>query len=137
MVVLTESDELTHKETMSDEKEEDFKVIDRRGIAKEPAAEGAGFTMKEKKEETPPPFQIDFSALILSLGTGALIHLGVAPDPVTNQVTINLELAKQNIEILSLLQQKTKGNLTADEAKLLESLLTEVRLRFVEKTTKK
>lgn len=121
---------------MSDEKEE-FKVIDRRGTPKEPSAEGAGFTMKEKKEEPPSSVQIDFSALVLSLGTGALIHLGLAPDPVTNQVVVNLELAKQNIEILSLLQQKTKGNLTPDEGKLLESLLTEIRLRFVEKTSKK
>lgn len=136
MQVLTESTPLLQKEAMSDEKEE-FKVIDRRGTPKEPSAEGAGFTMKEKQEEPQNSVQIDFSALVLSLGTGALIHLGLAPDPVTNQVVVNLELAKQNIEILSLLQQKTKGNLTPDEGKLLESLLTEIRLRFVEKTSKK
>ena len=70
--------------------------------------------------------------LILSLATGALINLGMAPDPVTREDQKNVELARQNIDILSLLEEKTKGNLTEDESKLLENLLAETRLRFVE-----
>ena len=125
---------------MGDEKD-DFKVIDRRGRSTEspkaePAAEaprsGAGFTMKEP---APPP-QVDFATLVLSLATGAMIHLGLTPDPATGKVTKNLELARQNIEILSLLQTKTKGNLTPDEDQLLQNLLAEIRLRFVEASKK-
>ncbi|NBX91872.1 MAG: DUF1844 domain-containing protein [Proteobacteria bacterium] len=76
--------------------------------------------------------QLDFSTLVLSFATSALINLGAAPDPQTGKTHKNLELAKQNIDILSILEAKTKGNLTAEEAKLIENVLSEVRVRFVE-----
>lgn len=120
-------------------KNEDFKVVDKRHSAnpEETSApkEGEGFVMKEGPEaqRTEADSQkIDFSTLCFSLATGALINLGVAPDPVTKKIQKNVELAKQNIEILAMLQAKTKGNLSDEENQLLESLLTEVRLRFVE-----
>lgn len=91
---------------------------------------GDGFTMSESKGEAPS--EIDFSTLIYSFATGALISMGLAPDPQTQKVQKNIPMAKQNIEILAMLQSKTKGNLTPDEAKFLENILTEVRLRFVE-----
>ena len=91
---------------------------------------GEGFTMKDSKQESPA--DIDFSTLIYSFATGALISMGLAPDPQTKKVQKNIPMAKQNIEILVMLQAKTKGNLTEDEAKFLENILTEVRLRFVE-----
>lgn len=93
---------------------------------------GEGFTMDNKKEGAPS--DIDFSTLIYSFATGALISMGLAPDPQTKKVQKNLPMAKQNIEILTMLQTKTKGNLTEDEAKFLENILTEVRLRYVEAT---
>lgn len=122
------------------EKENDkgFRVIDRRGkeeASSEPEkkAEGEGFVMGEKPEEaSPSPGDMDFSTLVFSLATGAFIHLGLSPDPQTQKVEKNLPLAKQNIEILGLLEEKTKGNLSEDEGKLLESLLAETRLRYVE-----
>jgi len=86
--------------------------------------------MKSGKEDGPA--EIDFSTLVYSFATGALISMGLAPDPQTKKVQKNLAMAKQNIEILSMLQLKTKGNLTQDEDKFLENILTEVRLRFVE-----
>lgn len=114
--------------------ETDFKVVDRRHTSteteKETSKKGEGFVMEEKK--SPGPSQVDFSTLVLSLATGALIQLGLTPDPVTKKTQKNMELAKQNIDILSLLHEKTKGNLAPDESKLLDSLLTETRLRFVE-----
>ncbi len=76
--------------------------------------------------------EVDFSTLILSLGTGAMIHLGIVPDPNTKQTSKNLELARQNIDILGVLKEKTKGNLQEHEEKLLDSIITEARLRFVE-----
>jgi len=126
------------------ENEEDFKVVDKRHSAAssdaekptEPVAKkGDGFVMKEGREPTAPD-QIDFSTFIFSLATGALINMGLAPDPATNKKQKNLELARQNIELLALLQQKTKGNLSPDEHQLMESLLTEIRLRFVDASRK-
>jgi hypothetical protein len=115
----------------------DFKVIDRRGSrdgeSKEKEAKGESFTMKDTKEAPPSPTQIDFATLCLSLATGALMNLGVQPDPSSKtKPEKNLALAQQNIEILNLLKEKTKGNLSPDESQLLEHILTEVRLRFVE-----
>ncbi len=77
---------------------------------------------------------VDFSTFIFSLATGALIHLGLAPDPATGKTEINVTLAQQNIDLLQLLKAKTRGNLTEDESKMLESLVSEVQLRFVEVT---
>jgi len=117
-------------------KEEDFKVVDRRssaGAKDDPSAkQGEGFVMHEGQGAEGRPEQLDFSTLIFSFATGALIHMGLAPDPATKKSHKNLELAKQNIEILSILKTKTQGNLTPEEAALLENLLTETRLRFVE-----
>ena len=111
--------------------EQDIKVTDRRFSAQNSDEKtGEGFTMKET--ETQEPHNLDFSTFILSLATGALIQMGLVPDPQTKKTQKNLELAKQNIDLLGLLQSKTKGNLTEDEDKLLESILGEVRLRFVE-----
>lgn len=125
---------------MGDEPE--FKVIDRRGQRaepdlekkKEPAeAKGDGFVMHEAPDEGPlGPQQVDFATLVLSFATSALIQMGAAPDPSTGKTSKDLGLAKQNIDILEILQKKTKGNLTRDEQALLEGVLAEVRLRFVE-----
>jgi hypothetical protein len=77
---------------------------------------------------------IDFATFILSLSHSVLMHLGEAPDPDTNKVEANLALAKQNIDILALLEEKTKGNLTGDEERLLAQVLFDLRMRFVERT---
>lgn len=77
--------------------------------------------------------QIDFATFVLSLSHSALMHLGEAPDPETDKVEQNLPLAKQNIDILGLLEDKTKGNLTGDEERLLAQVLFDLRMRFVER----
>jgi hypothetical protein len=75
---------------------------------------------------------ISFSTFIVSLGTAVLIHLGGAPNPETGQTAKDLPLARQNLDLLSMLRLKTQGNLTAEEEKLFDGLLTDLRLRFVE-----
>lgn len=75
---------------------------------------------------------IDFSTFILSLSHSAVLHLGEAPHPETNQIEQNLTLARQTIDLLGLLEDKTKGNLTGDEERLLTQVLFDLRLRFVE-----
>ena len=76
---------------------------------------------------------LSFTAFVFSLASTAAIHFGDLPDPVTGQPgALNLEGASQMIEILGLLEQKTRGNLTAEERQMLEQVLYELRLRFVE-----
>ncbi len=76
---------------------------------------------------------LTFTAFVLSLASSAAIHFGDLPDPASGGTSEpNLEAASQMIEILSLLEQKTRGNLTAEERQLLEQILYELRMRFVE-----
>ncbi len=76
---------------------------------------------------------LSFTAFVISLASSAAIHFGDLPDPNTGQLAeVNLEGASQMIDILTLLDQKTKGNLTAEERSVLEQVLYELRLRFVE-----
>jgi hypothetical protein len=76
---------------------------------------------------------LTFAAFVLSLASTAAIHFGDLPDPQSGErAEPNLEGAAQMIEILALLDAKTKGNLTAEERQLLEQVLYELRLRFVE-----
>ena len=77
---------------------------------------------------------IDFATFVLSLSHSALMHLGEAPDPETNKVEANLPLAKQNIDLLVLLEEKTKGNLSGDEERLLAQVLFDLRMRYVERS---
>lgn len=80
-----------------------------------------------------PDPQLSFTGFVLSLASTAAIHFGDLPDPSTGQAAApNLEGAAQMIEILALLEQKTKGNLTAEERQVLEQVLYELRMRFVD-----
>ena len=81
---------------------------------------------------------IDFYTFVLSLGSSVLIHLGDAPHPETGKpAELNLALAQQSIEILAMLQQKTRGNLSPEEDKLLDQLLLDLKLRYVEASKRK
>jgi hypothetical protein len=76
---------------------------------------------------------IPFTGFVLSLASSAAIHLGDMPDPISGQTAeVNLEGATQMISILALLEEKTRGNLTAEERQVLEQVLYELRMRFVE-----
>jgi hypothetical protein len=79
-----------------------------------------------------PAPQLSFTAFVLSLASTAAIHFGDLPDPVSGRrAEPNLEGATQMIEILSLLEQKTRGNLTAQERELLGQVLHELRVRYL------
>ena len=76
---------------------------------------------------------ISFAGFVLSLATTAAVHFGDIADPNTgDRQEPDLQAAHQMIELIALLQEKTKGNLTTDEAKLVDDLLYELRLRFVQ-----
>ena len=123
---------------MSDEKKEGFKVTDKRASAQpeqefeaEKKVQGPGWEMREEKPLPPLP-PMDFTTFCLSLASSATIHLGLVPSPETGKAERTLPLAKQTIDILALLEDKTRGNLTAEESKLLATVLYDLRLRFVE-----
>ena len=76
---------------------------------------------------------VSFAHFILSLGTTAAVHFGDLPDPSTGEVgETNLQAAAQMIELIAMLQEKTRGNLEPAESKLLEDLLYDLRMRFVQ-----
>lgn len=85
---------------------------------------------------THPLPKIDLTTFFLSISSAAFMGLGIAPPSLRNQLKeepkVDLELARQNIDLLELMQEKTKGNRTPDEDRLLDQLLFETRLRFVE-----
>jgi hypothetical protein len=84
---------------------------------------------------TEPPPQLSFTGFVLSLASTAAIHFGDMPDPISGETAeTNLEGAAQMIEILSLLEVKTRGNLTAEEREMLNQVLYELRMRFVQAT---
>ncbi len=86
-------------------------------------------------DEKRTPQQIDFTTFCISLGSSAFVHLGEVPHPESQQPAPNLVLAKQTIDILGMLQEKTRNNLTPEEDKLLEHLLMDLRLRYVQKSS--
>ncbi len=77
--------------------------------------------------------KVDFSTFVLSLGTTALYQLGVMPDPATGETApADPLVAQQTIDTLEMIRDKTRGNLDEEERKLIDSLLYELRMRFVE-----
>ena len=84
-----------------------------------------------------PDVPIDFSTFILSLSSSAAVHLGLVPHPEGLSQSKNFPMAKQTIDILSLLQEKTKGNLNGEEERLIEEVLYNLRMAFVRESNKK
>lgn len=77
--------------------------------------------------------QLDFGTFVLSMSSSALVYLGEVPEPESGQIMENVLAAKQTIDILCMLQSKTKGNLTEQEARLLRDMLFELRMKYVQK----
>ncbi len=88
--------------------------------------------MAEPQEALP---EIDFATFVLSLGSSALVHLGEVPDE-SGKSERDLPLAKQTIDLLALLQEKTKGNLDEGETHLLSALLYDLRIKYVDAVKK-
>jgi hypothetical protein len=143
----------------SEEKPRGFTVTDRRsfgdsgepregeGAAAPPGQAAPGQAASEAPAEREPPQApagradrlppVDFPTFVLSLGSSALMHMGEVENPTSGVAEKNLPMAKHSIDILSMLQEKTKGNLSPPEAELLENLLYDLRLQYVEATKKK
>lgn len=84
-----------------------------------------------KPDSSAPLPAISFSTFILSLNSSVLVHLGLLADPSTGQTEKNLPLAQQTIDLLGMLEEKTAGNLAADEAHLLKNILYDLRINYI------
>ncbi|OGP71822.1 MAG: hypothetical protein A2W09_08480 [Deltaproteobacteria bacterium RBG_16_50_11] len=124
-----------------EEQEKGFVVRDKRFSAKK---EEEDVRPKEEAREEEPPAEtskeeplpeINFINFMLSLSTSALIQLGEIQDPMTKETVKNLPLAKQTIDLIGMLTEKTKGNLSPDEERLMEQILYDLRMRYVKAAT--
>jgi len=95
------------------------------------AEEAAGHA--EAEPQVPLP-EITFSSFLFSLSTSAFVHLGAVPDPSTGESRKNLPLAKQTIDLLGLLREKTRNNLNKEEEDLFDHLLYDLRMRYIKET---
>ncbi|MDP3015568.1 MAG: DUF1844 domain-containing protein [Deltaproteobacteria bacterium] len=128
-------------EKRNEEKEKSFVVRDKRFTAQKeeekvsPGNEKMEEPLREEVsgEEVPLP-EINFTSFILSLGTSALIQLGEIEDPFTKKQLKNLPIAKQTIDLIGMLREKTKGNLTSEEGNFLDNVLFDLRMRYVKAT---
>jgi hypothetical protein len=122
-----------------DEKEEKkgYTFADKRGLDKEEPEQsyeikGGPDPVQEERSPDGPMPEIDFATLIMSFASAAMISMGLVPDPVTGKIQKNILIAKQNIDIIHLLKEKTAGNLEQDEEKLMDHILYELRMHYVE-----
>ncbi len=136
-----------------DPKREPIKVTDRRSFtpsgekrspgeegsappdsAQEGAVSGQGFQMRASPDAPhADAHAVDFSSFILSLCSTAFIHLGEIEDPATGTRRVSLEEARQLIDIIDMLRQRTRGNLDPEEQKLIEGALYELRMRYTQR----
>ncbi|GAK54561.1 conserved hypothetical cytosolic protein [Candidatus Moduliflexus flocculans] len=129
---------------MDQDKDQSFRVTDKRSSARQdtdtmPPSPPETETHKSFTQAAEPsmeneamPFpEASFMTLIFSLYTHAQITLGVIPDPMTQQMYKDLEQAKYNIDLLDVLKDKTRGNLTTEEEQTLEQMLYEVRMAYL------
>lgn len=110
------------------EEEEPSTVSEQSGAGEEPTEGEREATADEERVEMPPA---SFISLIVSLATSAVAHLGFLPDPISGETSRRLELARHEIDLLGILKEKTSGNLEKDEERLLEELLSDLRMRYV------
>ena len=133
---------------MKDEQQEEaFKVVDKRRFTESGEAKEAGEEPKQVEQPKASPENssegdipgpegmgdLNFSTFVMSLATQTMVMLGEIPHPETNLITANLDAAKQTIDILAILENKTAGNLDANEEQLLHEILSTLRLAYVKK----
>lgn len=117
-----------HRAFSEDNQKDDAKQEEKMQ-ADEPQAEAADESTEADEQFQLP--QINFSTFIFSLNASAMVHLGIMDDPASGQKVKNLAMAKQTIDILSMLEEKTAGNLSADEDSMLKGILYDLKINYV------
>jgi hypothetical protein len=135
---------------MQDEekKEKSFVVKDRRKFTETGESRGDEISKPEETiteepvkaggdtaEQATMP-EMNFASFIFSLSTSAMYHFGDFPDPVSKKAERNLTAARQTIDIIAMLREKTEGNLDSDEKNLIDTILFELRMRYVKEKDK-
>ncbi len=107
-------------------------------VREEAKAENGSHQRKpdERKGGAVPLPEVDFASFVLTLSSSALFHFGEFADPASGKRERNLDMAKQTIDILGVLRDKTRGNLSKDEEHLMDSLLHDLRIKYVEECKK-
>jgi hypothetical protein len=135
-----------------EQEEQGFRVTDKRGFREDGESQAPKASEKAEQkpaseqppareerppgQEAPPRQPIDFLSYILSYYTQGLVLLGEVPNPYTNKKEEDIEAARPMIEILSMLEQKTKGNLSNEEEQMLGKVLYDLRMMFMAKTNR-
>lgn len=112
--------------TENSEEKQDF-------IMKDGPEGGTGESETGAESRIPLP-EMNFSTFVVSLNASALMHLGLMDDPTQGKKVKNLELGKQTIDILVMLEEKTRGNLSSEEEKLLQNILYDLRINYVKQS---
>lgn len=133
---------------MGDEKDQGFVIRDRRGRGEE--APAAAASPASPAPEPPPAashhadthghaghLPVNFSSFVISMGSSALMLMGEQLDPQQSAMPLNLPQAKEIIDLLSMLEEKTRGNLTPDEQVVMKDMLYALRMKFVSLTSGK
>lgn len=122
------------------EQEQGFVVRDRRGSGGADELPGGSSSKKQPASVPPPqqapsqdapPLPVTFSSFVISLGSSSLMLMGEQLDPQQTPMPVNLPQAKEIIDLLSVLEDKTKGNLTAEEQTVLRDMLYALRMKYV------
>jgi len=113
------------------DKEQPIKEETEKPLDEATAKESESAAAQEQEETDYQLPEINFATFIFSLNHSVLVHLGVMDDPSTGKKARNLPIAKQTIDILGMLEEKTQGNLTEDEAKMLKSILYDLRMIYI------
>jgi hypothetical protein len=125
-------DKRTFSPETGERKAEEAQEATEQEAAEQEAPEAAGES-PESEEATQLP-EVNFATFIFSLSSSALLHFGEIQDPATGEKKKNLPMAKHTIDILAMLEEKTKGNLSPDEEQLFQNILYDLRIRYVKET---
>ncbi len=128
-IFATGTEEESKEELKEESKEESKEKTEEK--AKEFPKEESVSAKEQKTESKVHLPEINFSTFIFSLNASALLHLGIMEDPATGKKVKNLPLGKQTIDILGMLEEKTKGNLSKEEENLLKNILYDLRMIYV------
>ena len=129
------------------EEEKGFTIKDKRTFSPETEEHRADEPQEAEKEKEAPATdarpaaeeeaqlpEVNFATFIFSLSSSAFLHFGEIPEPSSGTKKKNLPMAKHTIDILGMLEEKTKGNLSPDEEQLLKNILYDLRMRYVKET---
>ena len=131
--IFDETGDVRDEETKDKRKEE---TVEKPDISEKKETPQKAEETGSAEEESHPFPEINFAGFIFSLHTSALLHFGDFPDPASNETSRNLPAAKQTIEILDMMKDKTRGNLDENEEKLLDGILYELKMRYVTESEK-